>query len=77
METWLKGRDEDKAWVKTSQLANKDFRMDTVNKPDKQGGVAILYRPEYHITRLENSQQYTTPVVGAWVTIVRNTLIKY
>ena len=30
---------------------------------------------EYHIMRLENSQQYTTPEVGSWVTTVRNTLI--
>ena len=41
--------------------------------PDKQGrGVAILYRAEYHITSLENSQQYTILEVGVWVTTVRN-----
>ena len=32
--------------------------MDTINRPGKQGGgiANILYGPEYHITRLENSQ---------------------
>ena len=61
METWLKDIDEDHAWAKTSELANKDIRMDAINRPDKQGrGVGILYIPEYHIMRLVYSQQYTT-----------------
>ena len=43
METWLKDMDEDQAWVKTSNLTNKEFRMDTINRPGKQGvGIAIL-----------------------------------
>ena len=76
METRLKDTDEDQAWVKTGELANKDFRMETINRPDKQRGrVAILYSPKYHIMRVENSQQYTTLEVGAWVTTVRNTPI--
>ena len=33
METWLKDTDEDQALVKTSKLANKEFRMDTINRP--------------------------------------------
>ena len=76
METWLKDMDKDQAWVKINELADTQFRMDTINRPDKQGGgVAILYRPEYHITKLKNNQQYISLEVGAWVNTVRNTLI--
>ena len=65
METGIKDMDEDQAWVKTSEQAKKEFRMDKINRPDKQGGgEAILYRPEYHIVRLENSQQYTSLEIG-------------
>ena len=50
--------------------------MHTINSRHKQGGgITILYRPEHHIMRLENSQQYTTLEVGAWATMIRNTLI--
>ena len=42
METWLKDINEEQAWVKTSELANKEFGRDTINRPAKKGGrVAI------------------------------------
>ena len=42
----------------------------------KGGGVALLYRKEYQVTKLENSNLFDTIEYGTWETTVNNRRIK-
>ena len=69
----MKNTDEDKAWIVTSDLHNKNLRIDMVNRTARQGGaIALLHRKEYIITRLETNLQLDTIEHGVWSTTIRN-----
>ena len=68
----MKGTDEDKAWIDTSNLQN-NLRIDTVNRTDRQGGgIALLHKKEYMAARLETNLQLDTTEHGVWSTTIRN-----
>ena len=72
-ETWLKNTDKDKAWVNTSDLNNNNLRLDTVNRMKRQGGgIALLHKKEYNMTKLETDVQLDTIEHGVWSTTIRN-----
>ena len=44
--------DEDQQWLKTSELDNSDYRIEVQNRAHKKGGgLALLYKKQYHPTR--------------------------
>ena len=43
-----------------------------VNQHTKKRRVALLYRKEYQVTKLENSNLFDTIEYGAWETTVKN-----
>ena len=72
-ETWLKNMDEDKAWVNTSDLNNNNLRLDTVNRMKRWGGgIALMHKKEYNITKLETDLQLDTIEHRVWSTTIRN-----
>ena len=72
-ETWLKNTDEDKAWVNTSDLNNNSLRLDKVNRMKRQGGgIALLHKKEYNMTKVETDLQLDTIEHRVWSTTIRN-----
>ena len=70
-ETWLK--EEDEHWLATSSLATDEYRIQAINRPVKQGGgVALLHKNRYHVTRDHNAPQLDLLEFGIWATRVRN-----
>ena len=70
-ETWL--REENAHWVATSSLAMEKYRIQTINRQGKQGGgVALLHKNRYQVTRDHNAPQLDLLEYGIWSTRVRN-----
>ena len=68
----MKDTDEDKACIDTSDLHNKNLRIDTVNRTARQGnGIELLHAKEYITTRLETNLQLDTIEYGVWSTTIR------
>ena len=73
-ETWLK--EEDAHWVATSSLATEEYRIQTINRQGKQGGgVALLHKNRYQVTRDYNAPQLDLLEYGIWSTRVRNRIL--
>ena len=73
-ETWLK--EEDAHWVATSSLATDEYRIQTINRQGKQGGgVALLHKNRYQVTRDHNAPQLDLLEYGIWSTRVRNKIL--
>ena len=73
-ETWLK--EEDAHWVATSSLATDEYRIQTINRHGKQGGgVALLHKNRYQVTRDHNTPQLDLLEYGIWSTRVRNKIL--
>ena len=73
-ETWL--REEDAHWVATSSLATEEYRIQTINRQGKQGGgVALLHKTRYQVTRDHNAPQLDLLENGIWSTRVRNRIL--
>ena len=73
-ETWLK--EEDAHWVATSSLATDKYRIQTINRQGKQGGgVALLHKNRYQVTRDHNAPQLDLLEYGIWSTRVRNKIL--
>ena len=73
-ETWLK--DEDIHWIATSSLSTDEYRVQTINRQGKQGGgVALLHKNRYQVTRDHNAPQLDLLEYGIWSTRVRNKII--
>ena len=73
-ETWL--RKEDAHWVATSSLATEEYRIQTINRQGKQGGgVALLHKNRYQVTRDHNAPQLDLLEYGIWSTRVRNRIL--
>ena len=73
-ETWLK--EEDEHWVATSSLATDEYRIQTINRQGKQGGgVALLHKNRYQVTRNHNAPQLDLLEYGIWSTRVRNKIL--
>ena len=72
-ETQPKNTDEDKAWINTSDLDNKNLRIDAVNRTARKGGgTVLLHRKDYITTRLETNLQLDTIEHGVWSTTIGN-----
>ena len=53
-ETWLsRKREEVNAWINTHELANHGYCLDTNSKKSRGGGLAIIYRREYTVKKLD------------------------
>ena len=73
-ETWLK--EEDAHWVATSSLATEEYRIQTINRQGKQGGgVALLHKNRYQVTRDHNTPQLDLLEYGIWSTRVKNRIL--
>ena len=73
-ETWLK--EQDAHWVATSSLATAEYRIQTINRQGKQGGgVALLHKNRYQVTRDHNAPQLDLVEYGIWSTRVRNKIL--
>ena len=71
-ETWLKDTDEDQAWLQSSEMTQKEYRLDTINRNKRKGGgIALLYRKDLHPTRLQTSK-YDTLEAGRWKVSIKN-----
>ena len=65
-ETWLK--DEDIHWIATSSLSTDEYRVQTINRQGKHGGgVALLHKDRYQVTRDHNAPQLDLLEYGIWV----------
>ena len=70
-ETWL--GEDDAAWISTSCLDNDDYRIQPINRQGKQrGGVALLHKDRYQVTRDLHTPQLDLLEYGIWTTQVRN-----
>ena len=70
-ETWL--GEEDTHWLATSSLDIGDYRIQTINRQGKQGGgVALLHKDRYQVTRDYNAPQLDLLEYSIWSTRVRN-----
>ena len=68
---WL--GEEDAHWVATSSLDSGDYKIQTINKQGRQGGgVALLHKDRYQVTRDCNAPQRDLLEYGIWTTRVRN-----
>ena len=66
-ETWLKDTDEDRAWIETSQLESEDLTFQTHNRQNKRGGgLGLLHRKEYQVTKLPSNLQLDTIEHATW-----------
>ena len=66
-ETWLKDTDEDRAWIETSRLESEDLTFQTHNRQNKRGGgLGLLHRKEYQVTRLPSNLQLDTIEHATW-----------
>ena len=66
-ETWLKDTDEDRAWIETSQLESEDLSFQTHNRQNKRGGgLGLLHRKEYQVTKLPSHLQLDTIEHATW-----------
>ena len=73
-ETWLK--EEDEHWVATSSLGTDEYRIQTINRQGKQGGgVVLLHKNRYQVTRDHNAPQLDLLEYGIWSTRVRNKIL--
>ena len=70
-ETWL--GEDDRPWVATSSLDTREYRIQTINRQGKQGGgVALLHKDRYQVTRDYNAPQLYLLEYGTWTIRVRN-----
>ena len=66
-ETWLADTDEDRAWIATSQLESDQYSFHTHNRLEKKGGgLGLLHRKEYQVTKLDNPAQLDTLEYAIW-----------
>ena len=66
-ETWLKDTDEDRAWIASSQLESDELSFQTHNRQNKRGGgLGLLHRKEYQVTKLDNQLQLDTIEHAMW-----------
>ena len=66
-ETWLKDTDEDKAWIASSQLESDELSFKTHNRQNKRGGgLGLLHRKEYQVTKLDGHLQLDTIEHATW-----------
>ena len=73
-ETWL--GEEDADWLATSSLDTGDYRIQPINRQGKQGGgVALLHKDRYQVTRDYNAPQLDLLEYGIWPTRVRNKIL--
>ena len=73
-ETWL--GEEDTHWLATSSLDTGDYRIQTINRQRKPGGgVTLLHKDRYQVTRDYNAPQLDLLEYGIWPTRVRNKIL--
>ena len=66
-------RKEDAHWVAISSLDTEDYGIRTINRQGRQGGgVALLHKDRYQVTRDYNTPQLDLLEYGIWTTRVRN-----
>ena len=66
-ETWLKDTDEDRAWIESSQLESEELSFQTHNRQNKRGGgLGLLHRKEYQVTKLDSHLQLDTIEHATW-----------
>ena len=66
-ETWLADTDEDRAWIATSQLESGMYSFHMHNRLGKRGGgLGLLHRKEYQVTKLDNPAQLDTIEYAIW-----------
>ena len=65
-ETWLKDTDKDRAWI-SSQLESEELSFQTHNRQNKRGGgLGLLHRKEYKVTKLDSQLQLDTMEHATW-----------
>ena len=70
-ETWI--GEDDAAWISTSCLDNNNYRINPINRQGKQrGGVALLHKDRYQVTRDLKVPQLDLLEYVIWTTRVRN-----
>ena len=66
-ETWLRDTDDDRAWIETSQLESEELSFQTHNRQNKRGGgLGLLHRKEYQVTKLDSHLQLDTIEYATW-----------
>ena len=66
-ETWLKDTDEDRVWVASSLLESYELSFQTHNRQNKRGGgLGLLHRKEYQVTKLDSHLQLDTIEHAMW-----------
>ena len=75
-ETWLKDTNEDRAWISSSQLESDKLSFQTLNRQNKRaGGLGLLHRKEYQVTRIDNTLQLDTMEHATWKAQLGNQVI--
>ena len=54
-ETCLKDNKEDDQWTKSSELNTNGYQIQTINRIDKRGGVALITKYEAKLTSLDTN----------------------
>ena len=66
-ETWLKDTNEDRAWIESSQLESEELSFQMHNRQNKRGGgLGLLHRKEYQVTKLDSQLQLDTIEHATW-----------
>ena len=66
-ETWLKDTDEDRAWIESSQLESEELSFQMHNRQNRRGGgLGLLHRKEYQVTKLDSQLQLDTIEHATW-----------
>ena len=73
-ETWL--GEEDTHWLATSSLYTNDYRIEAISRQGKQGGgVTLLHKDRYQVTRDYNAPQLDLLEYSVWPARVRNKIL--
>ena len=54
-DTWL-GKEDDLAWLGTSELSKNGYKIDAVNRERRGGGLAVVYRSNLEVMRQSSDQ---------------------
>ena len=74
-ETWLNDTPQDIAWLHQSDLLQAGYAISTHNRPTRGGGLALLYKDNMKIKKIE-AQHLHTIEYAIWHVSIKNKTIK-
>ena len=73
-ETWLNDTPHDTAWLHQSDLLQSGYAISTHNRPTRQGGLALLYKDNMKIKKIE-AQHLCMIEYAIWQVSIKNKTI--